>query len=267
MCTRPQVNRIALQTEHGRPGEPVRDGPSGRLPSPKKELQSLITRRKADQGDPAASGRQQATMRKRDASLMVAQRVAIEDRYAPPSLKTSDESAQRERESGADGSAKAIHLRSRAHLELARLAFLEDEQDVAVQQLERYLRCVVKLVGRRSVCMSCRAPRAEPEPMMACPSCAAPAADAPAARPPRPQAPPRRITHTRPICGTPLPAWRVTSSACPPNSASSSRCLTTCSAKRAPSQPWNGTPAHSGDVSRSLFVFIGYCRGTQGARC
>ena len=155
MCTRPQVNRIALQTEHGRPGEPVRDGPSGRLPSPKKELQSLITRRKADQVDPAASGRQQATIRKRDASLMVAQRVAIEDRYAPPSLKTSDESAQRERESGADGSAKAIHLRSRAHLELARLAFLEDEQDVAVQQLERYLRCVVKLVGRRSVCMSC----------------------------------------------------------------------------------------------------------------
>jgi len=63
MCTRPQVNRIALQTEHGRPGEPVRDGPSGRLPSPKKELQSLITRRKADQGDPAASGRQQATVR------------------------------------------------------------------------------------------------------------------------------------------------------------------------------------------------------------
>ena len=63
MCTRPQVNRIALQTEHRRPGEPVRDGPSGRLPSPKKELQSLITRRKADQGDPAASGRQQATGR------------------------------------------------------------------------------------------------------------------------------------------------------------------------------------------------------------
>ena len=54
---------ISLQTEHGRPGEPVRDGPSGRLPSPKKELQALITRRKADQGDPAASGRQQATVR------------------------------------------------------------------------------------------------------------------------------------------------------------------------------------------------------------
>ena len=63
---------------------------------------------------------------------------------------------------GADGSAKAIHLRSRAHLKLARWPVSKTSRPswcrlrAAVSALP--LMCSEKFVGRRSVCMSCRAP-------------------------------------------------------------------------------------------------------------